>query len=341
MFGSGIPSACAHHWEVANVETDEELQALDNENRRLKEQVSGWEEQYRSLVARVHNAARGSAADTVRLAFPPGHYYSEIPALSELLVHADRIWPSLPPKSIPGIDLNEDHQLALLAEVAKYYREQPFTDQPQEGFRYYFQNELYTYADSLYLYGILRHLRPRRVFEVGSGFSSAVMLDTNERFLDGQVQCTFVDPEPERLYSLLSGEDRRTVEIIPGQIQDIPLRRFDVLEANDILFIDSSHVTKTGSDVNHLIFEVLPRLASGVYVHIHDIFYPFEYLREWLEDGRHWSEGYLVRAFLMFNHDFEIDLFNNYLYQFHADRLAQLMPLVLKHPGLSLWLHRK
>ena len=320
---------------------DEEHQAILEENLQLKRTIATQTQERIQLMARVHNAVRWQSADTMRLEFPSGHYYSETPNLSELLADAPRIWPSSPPPTLPGIDLNVGHQLAVLEEVAQYYHEQPFTDERQEGFRYYFANDLFTYADALYLYGMLRRVQPQRIFEVGSGYSSAVTLDTNQRFLGGKLQCTFVDPEPERLYSLLTEEDRRSVEIIPARIQDVPVTRFDALEANDILFIDSSHVTKAGSDVNYLVFEVLPRLKPGVYVHIHDIFYPFEYPQEWLEDGRHWNEDYLVRAFLINNSAFEIEIFANYLFQFHAERLAQLMPLVLKHVGLSLWLRRK
>lgn len=319
---------------------DEEGLAIQDKNLRINSTIPTWEQHLHGLVARVRNALRGSSSDTERAQVPPGHYYSAIPSLADLLARADRVWPSPPPRSLPGIDLNEDRQLALLTAIAQYYSEQPFTDERQEGFRYYFQNGMYSYADALYLYGMLRHLRPHRLFEVGSGYSSAVTLDTNEHFLGGHVHCTFVDPEPQRLYSLLSAQDRRTVEIIPERIQDVPLTRFDALEANDILFIDSSHVTKAGSDVNHLFFEVLPRLAPGVYVHIHDMFYPFEYPRDWLEQGWHYTEDYLVRAFLMYNHDFEIVLFASYLHTFHAERIGQLMPLALKNPGGNLWLRK-
>jgi hypothetical protein len=322
------------------VQHDDERQAILDENLRLKDLTTRQEYAYRDLIARVTNALRPNASDTERSSFPPGHYYSPIPAQADLLEHADRIWPDPPPRSVPGIDLNEEGQLALLAELAQYYPEQPFSDEKQEGLRYYFQNDMFSYADALYLYGMLRKLRPHRLIEVGSGYSSSVTLDTNERFLGGQVQCTFVDPEPQRLLSLLSADDWSTVEIIPGQIQDVPLTRFDALGANDILFIDSSHVSKAGSDVNHLFFEVLPRLAAGVYVFLHDMFYPFEYPREWLEWGRHYTEDYLIRAFLMHNHDYEMVLFGSYLYTFHADRMRELMPLTLHNPGASLWLRK-
>jgi Methyltransferase domain len=320
---------------------DNEQQKLAEENRQLKDIIAWKDYAYRDLMARVHNAARPNPANEERLAFTAGHYYSEVPKLAELLADAERIWPEHPPRTLPGIDLNEDGQLALLAEIAQFYAEQPWGDERQADLRYYFKNELFSYADALYLYGMLRHLRPRRLIEVGSGYSSAITLDTNERFLGGQLRCTFIDPEPERLYSLLSADDRRGVEILPQRIQDVPVARFGDLAAGDILFLDTSHVTKCDSDVNHDIFEVLPRLAAGVYVHIHDIFYPFEYPRDWLEDGRHWNEDYLIRAFLLNNSAFEVVLFADYLRQFHSDRLGQLLPLALNHTGMSLWLRKR
>src|SRR5262249_30901378 len=154
--------------------------------------------------------------------------------------------------------------------------------------RYYFRNEWFGYADALVLYGMIRYLRPRRVIEVGSGFSSAVMLDTNDLFCGGRVALTFVEPYPDRLFSLLRGSDRDKHTVIARPVQDVDLSLFQALSDNDILFVDSSHVSKVGSDVNHLIFQILPALADNVVVHFHDIFYPFEYPKDWVYEGRAW-----------------------------------------------------
>lgn len=311
------------------------------ETQQAQEPTSVWERRYHELEARIHNALRLSEGPAERLSTPPGHYYSPIPALSDLIAHADRVWPSPPPRTLAAIDLNEQHQLEVLAELAAFYPEQPWSDEKQEGLRYYFQNPMYSYADALYLYGMLRKVRPQRLIEVGSGYTSSVTLDTNDRFLGGQMQCTFIDPEPQRLYSLLTEEDHKRTTIIPHQVQDVPLSTFEPLGANDILFIDSSHVSKADSDVNYLFLEVLPRLASGVWIHIHDVFYPLEYPRDWLEDGRHYNEDYLLRAFLMYNHAFTMELFGSYIYTFHADEMKRLMPLTLNNPGASLWLRKR
>lgn len=269
----------------------------------------------------------------------PGHFYSPIPNLDEVRSREAKIWPPVP-RTVPGIELNAGAQVATLGELAKFYPELPFPRTRTEGGpRYWFDNSAYSYGDAIFLYSMLRHVRPKRVIEVGSGFSSAVMLDTRERFLGDDVQLTFIDPDVSTLNALLRPGDRAAV--IPARVQDVPPATFDELQAGDILFIDSTHVAKTGSDVNTILFDIVPRIASGVYVHFHDIFWPFEYPKEWVYEGRAWNEDYLVRAFLMFNRDFEIVLFANYLGQFEREWLGREMPLVLENPGGNLWLRRK
>jgi hypothetical protein len=164
------------------------------------------------------------------------------------------------------------------------------------------------------------------------------MLDTNERFFDRSIALTFIDPDPSTVRALLKPDDR--AEIIAAPLQDVPLARFDDLEANDILFVDSTHVAKTGSDVNRILFDILPRLKPGVHIHFHDMFYPFEYPKEWVYEGRAWNEDYFVRAFLEFNDAFEIVLFGTYLIRFHRDWFARHMPLCLENPGGALWMKR-
>ena len=125
------------------------------------------------------------------------------------------------------------------------------------------------------------------------------------------------------------------------------METFSSLGENDILFIDSSHVSKTHSDVNYLFFEILPRLRAGVYVHVHDVFYPFEYPREWVYQGRGWNEAYLTRAFLQYNSAFTIQLFNSFLERFHVALLEREMPLCTRYveanmptSAQSLWLKK-
>jgi hypothetical protein len=166
------------------------------------------------------------------------------------------------------------------------------------------------------------------------------MLDTADRWLP-ETAFTFIDPDTSTLDALLRPGDRERATIVRAKLQDVPLTTFDSLEANDILFIDSTHVSKTGSDVNRIVFDILPRLAPGVHVHFHDVFYPFEYPKEWVYEGRAWNEDYILRAFLEFNDAFEIVLFGTWLARFHRELLGELMPLTLENPGGSLWLTRR
>jgi hypothetical protein len=123
-------------------------------------------------------------------------------------------------------------------------------------------------------------------------------------------------------------------------VQEVGLEKFKALRENDILFIDSSHVSKINSDVNYIFFTILPQLHPGVYIHFHDIFYPFEYPKEWIYEGRAWNEIYLLRAFLQHNAVFKIVFFNTFLEYFHAKRFQEDMPLCLKNPGGSVWLKK-
>jgi len=266
---------------------------------------------------------------------PPGHFYSPIPDASARSQAFDA---SI--TSVAGVNLRVDQQVALLAEFARFMPEMPFRDQASDGLRFGFANSYFSYSDGTVLYGMLRQYRPRRIIEVGSGYSSAVMLDTADRFgLD--LTCTFIEPYPKnRLLGLLTQADRAKHRIITDGVQDVPLDTFDALQANDILFIDSSHVGKLGSDVLHLLTHVLPRLKPGVLIHVHDIFWPFDYPNEWVREGRAWNEAYLLRAFLQFNDAFAIRLFTSYLHVHHRDALERYVPVVLHGHGGSMYIQR-
>jgi hypothetical protein len=270
---------------------------------------------------------------------PNGHFYSPVPSLEEIRRDEQRIFRKAEP-ALAGVDLSREAQLELLKTFAEYYKELPFPEQPMTGCRYYFENPSYSYSDAIFLYSMMRHVKPRRIVEVGSGYSSCAMLDTNDRFFSGSIHCTFIEPYPELLKSLLRPEDFERVRIVPNRVQDVDAAVFKTLTANDILFIDSTHVSKTGSDVNTIIFEILPSLASGVYVHFHDIFYPFEYPSEWVYEGRAWNEAYVLHAFLQYNSQFQIVCFNTFLEQFHEQFFASHMPLCLKNRGGSIWLRK-
>lgn len=190
------------------------------------------------------------------------------------------------------------------------------------------------------LYGMLREARPRRVIEVGSGFSSAAMLDLNEHVFGGRIGFTFIDPDMRRLRPLLRPDDAGRCTLVERRVQEVPLATFAELRENDVLFIDSSHVSKVGSDVNRLYLEVLPALAPGVLVHIHDVAGNLEYPREWLDEGRAWNEQYLLRAFLMYNRAFAVEFFTDWLFNRRHAFLRERLPLCAEGGGGQIWLRR-
>jgi hypothetical protein len=187
---------------------------------------------------------------------------------------------------------------------------------------------------------VLRHFRPARMVEVGCGWSSLVTARINREYLDGALRFTCVEPYPPEF---LAGGVDGISELIVSRVEDMPLDPFLALAAGDVLFIDTSHTVKTGGDVVFLFEEVVPRLAEGVVVHVHDIALPFDYPEDWVFSGRAWNELYLVHAFLAFNSAFRIRLAVNWLRYRRAEQLASILPnypAAYPDGGGSLWIQR-
>jgi len=269
---------------------------------------------------------------------PSGHFYSAIPSMQERLEYYKS--PVKKTTQVASIDLNMDQQFSILEQFLPYFNDCPFPEERLEDFRYYFNNGIYGYADGLTLYSMMRKYQPRRIIEIGSGYSSALMLDTNDRYFNGSIDLTFIEPFPKRLNGLLRKTDK-SPRILNEKIQNTDMNIFMELQENDILFIDSTHVSKLNSDVNHLLFNIIPELNNGVLIHFHDIFWPFEYLRGWVREGRAWNEAYLLRAFLQYNNSFEIIFFADYLQKQHRSWLSQNAPGFLKSTGGNIWLRKK
>jgi Methyltransferase domain len=265
--------------------------------------------------------------------YPPGHFHSPLPDLAEVRRRDHQLFTS--PASVPGIDLRQEAQLGLLAEFATLNADLPFGLEARDGLRYRLGNKWFAHGDGVALYCMLRAIRPGRYVEIGSGWSSALALDVNELFLDRSMELTFVEPHPERLRALLRPGDADRVTLI-----EAPLHAAPPIEVGpgDVLFIDSSHVSRIGSDVNQLFLDVIPGLPAGVHVHIHDIFYPFDYPRRWIYRGRAWNESYLLRALLINNDRLRIDWFNSYLGRWHRDVVGAALPAWSVDPGSSIWL---
>ncbi len=270
----------------------------------------------------------------------PGHFYSPIPDMDYIQKNKKRLF-NTEADACPGIKLHVKEQLRLAEKFAEYYSGMPFKKQMQDGYRYYFENQHFGYGSAIALYSIMRHFKPKRIIEAGSGFSSAAILDINDRFFNGSIQCTFIEPYPEeRLLLLLNEKDKKNHRIYSDIAQDIPKSIYTELQNNDILFIDSSHVAKIGSDVNFFLTDIIPNLEKGVIIHFHDIFWPFEYPEKWIHMGRAWNEAYMIKAFLQFNNSFEILLFNSYLAIHHQDFIEKHLPLFMENCHSSLWIKK-
>jgi len=273
------------------------------------------------------------------------HFYQPIPDTRSL---PESLWNR--PSELVGINMNEAAQLDLLRNhFPKFRREYDrFPAKPSgELGRFHFNNGLFDGTDALVAYCMIRHFQPRLIIEVGSGFSSLVAAEAIAKNKNSALICI----EPFPLDFIRQGFPGLR-SLIEKKVQDIGLEFFSQLESGDILFIDSSHTVKIGGDVNYLFLEVLPRLKPGVIVHVHDIFLPFDYRRDWVKDKfRFWTEQYLLQAFLTFNSEFEVLMANHYLRHRYLEdlkaafpnleNLKAALPNSVKWDGGSFWIRRR
>jgi hypothetical protein len=275
---------------------------------------------------------REACAHKLGLFALPGHFYSPIVDPRSQLQRTS-------PADL-GIDLNVDRQRERWREMVRLANSMPYPDQRSNAYRYWYHNVGFGYADALTYTAVLLRHRPARVVEVGSGYSSALLLDTIESALP-DTTVTFIEPYADVLRDLMLPIDATRATILECFVQDVDLGVFEALRANDIFFIDSSHVAKTGSDVLFELFRVLPRLESGVLIHVHDIFWPFEYPKAWVErENRSWNETYLLRALLTNNPAYEIVFWNDYWAREHTAEAREGCPRFVDAAGGSLWLRK-
>ena len=290
----------------------------------------------RRLLRAIREISRKPDAPFV----PPGHFYSPLADPDELGAERDRLWPEKP--IIAGVDWNDDGHLRILGEVfPQYIKLYDYPELLPDGpglVDFYTCNSQFSWLDARALFVLLHAWRPRRVIEVGSGYSSLLIADVNRRWFDSGIHVTCIEPYPRHfLRNRIDGISR----LIEDKVQHVAVEEFAALEAGDVLFVDSSHVVKTGSDVNRIVFDVLPALARGVHVHLHDIFLPHDYPQSWAVDqNRSWNEQYLVQALLMYTTGFRVEF--GCAYAFHT--FPELVAKALAHPGGrsygagSLWL---
>jgi predicted O-methyltransferase YrrM len=191
----------------------------------------------------------------------------------------------------------------LLEALEKYrYKISRFAKTAENG-AFSFSNDYFTSPDAEVAYALVRLLHPKHIMEVGSGNSTHLF---REAIRDGNLETKLVsiDPSPRREVESVADQ------VIRRRLEDVPLSELeDVLQPKDILFIDSSHEIRSGNDVVSLFLNILPKLNTGVVVHVHDIFLPFEYPREWIIQNTlnvNWAEQYLVQAVLQGSDQFEV-----------------------------------
>ena len=247
------------------------------------------------------------------------HYYEPLPDFRSIT--AEQLTRR---REYPGIDFKWDDQLTLLNELTAYHDD-------LSTLEFNFDNGFFNGFDAAVYYSLVRHLKPQNIIEIGGGYST--QLAAKALRVNGIGRLTCIEPNPERLNG--AGQ---SVELIQKRVEEIDIAFFSRLNANDILFIDSSHTVKFGSDVCYEFLEILPRLAPGVWVHVHDIFFPHDYPAEWLLDRRMaLNEQYLLEAFLSFNKQFQITLANYWLCLDHSDQTARLWS---NTGASSLWMKR-
>lgn len=258
------------------------------------------------------------------------HFYHPLPDIYEVRERATVNRPD----PMAGIDVREADQLVLVSSLAEEYGAELHRIAEGTDTGYVFQNGTFESLDGALYWCLLRRFAPKRIVEIGSGNSTRLALAYLRDYPDTRL--LVVDPYPgEELAGMLGAR------LVRERLEDTIGLPFRELRAGDMLFVDSSHVVKSGGDVNRLILEIMPRLAPGVLVHVHDIFLPCDYPLAFYEQGRFWTEQYLLQAYLCENPHVEIVAMSHLLATRHRDRLARLFPMLDGIWGASLWFCRR
>ena len=261
------------------------------------------------------------------------HYYEPLfnPKQLSKPLHTDR--------SLPGIDFKINSQLDLIRKFSYQNELKKFPNKKpgKNNLQFYYENGSFPSGDAELYYSIIRHFKPNKIIEIGSGFSTLIALEAIKKN-DNNCKISCIEPFE---FSWLEELD---IEVFRNRVELVPPQFFDQLAENDILFIDSSHIIRPQGDVLWEILELLPRLNNGMLIHFHDIFTPHDYPLEWLtEELRLWNEQYLLEAFLSFNNSFEIVISMQHLTLRHRSKVIQAFPVLAsdkeRKPG-SFWIRK-
>lgn len=237
-------------------------------------------------------------------------------------------------RNLQGIDWNIPGQLKIFE---KFIFSKELADTPLENsnsLKFYLNNGSFESGDAEYWYQIIRAIKPKRIFEIGSGNSTLMAINaiSKNQDEDPSYRCEHICIEPYEMPWL----EKTNVSVVRKKVEEVELSFFSKLQENDILFIDSSHIIRPQGDVLFEYLELLPCLNKGVIVHVHDIFSPKNYPKQWLQDEvRFWNEQYLLEAFLSHNSSWKIIGALNYLRHNHYDKLHSVAPFLThqREPG--------
>lgn len=272
--------------------------------------------------------------------FQRNDFYSPLNDCTYLEQNTD-LWTPREPRDI---DMRYPHQEQVVREVGKYVGE--LRDIPQTSSSptiFCWQNPFWNAADAMVQYGLMRARKPKRVVEIGCGWSSLLLARALTRNADetGMTPALVTQVEPYPRTDVLAALPKHwTLHAVP--LQRAPFDVFESLSAGDTLFYDGSHCSKTASDVNWFFFEVLPRVKPGVLIHIHDIFFPEDYPKDWIFDrGQTWNEQYVLQAFLMNNPRYEVEIANRAMWVHRRPLLEEQYQGVQPAWGCSFWMTKK
>jgi hypothetical protein len=225
-------------------------------------------------------------------------------------------YPLTKKRYLPGIDLNINNQIDLL-------RRFKFNDELVKIDLDYDKQNYFSSADAELFYNIIRYFKPKRIIEIGGGYSTVMAIKAITENKNEKYYCEYTCIEPFENPWL----DKLNIHIHREKVENCDLTIFKELQENDIVFIDSSHVIRPQGDVLFEFLEILPILNDGVLIHVHDIYTPQDYPQEVVFWGdRLWNEQYLLEAFLSCNSDFSVLVSNNYLLNHHYQDLALVSP---------------
>lgn len=276
----------------------------------------------------------------------PVGFYSPVPDIEDLVRR--NVWGNI--SEMPGIDFRVGEQLSLLKLLGGTFGEEcdwP-ADRTRDDRQFYANNSSFSYGCAASTHSFIRKFRPKRIIEIGSGMSSLIISGavTRNRTETGvPAEYAIVDPYPGKtIRNGLPGLDR----LVENRVELLPPSFFRDLEEGDILFIDSSHTVKIGSDCNYLYLEIVPSVRPGVILHVHDIGLPYEYPRAYATSQtfrQFWTEQYILQAFLSHNAQYEILLAMNYLMTDHPGVFETSFPRYDKerhrYTSSSFWMRRK